>query len=92
MRFDLHIHSNFSDGHDDVKTIIKAAVKRGLNGISITDHDTIRGIQIARQFINDLKLDLILIPGVEVTTSKGHLIILGIEGLPKRKISVSGYH
>jgi len=88
MRFDLHVHSNFSDGHDDVKTILKVAAKRGLNGLSITDHDTLRGMQTARQLINDLKLELILIPGVETTTSEGHLIILDIEDLPKRKMSV----
>jgi len=88
MRFDLHIHSNFSDGHDDVKTILKAASKKGLDGISITDHDTMRGMKIARQLINDLKLDLLLIPGVELTTLEGHLIILGLEDPPKSKIGV----
>ena len=43
MRFDLHVHSNCSDGRDEVRTILKAAVKRGLAGLSITDHDTLQG-------------------------------------------------
>ena len=36
---DLHIHSNYSDGSDDYKTILKKAEEIGLECISITDHD-----------------------------------------------------
>ncbi len=86
-RFDLHVHSKCSDGHDDVKTIIKSAVKKGLNGIAITDHDTMRGSVVARRVIKDLKLDIVLIPGAEVTTSEGHLLVLGVGDLPKSKMS-----
>jgi len=87
MKFDLHIHSNYSDGHADVKEIIKAAKRRGLDGIAITDHDTMRGIPVARKYIRDRKLDLILIPGVEVTTSEGHLLVLGVDKAPEKKLS-----
>ncbi|MCJ7445503.1 MAG: PHP domain-containing protein, partial [Methanotrichaceae archaeon] len=88
MRFDLHVHSNFSDGHDDVRTILKVAVKKGLNGLSITDHDTMRGLEMAQRINKDLNLDLVLIPGVETTTLEGHLIFLGLEDTPKRKMTV----
>lgn len=87
MRFDLHIHSRCSDGHDDIKTIIKSAAKKGLNGIAVTDHDTMRGSIVARRVIKDLKLDMILLPGAEVTTSEGHLLVLGVSNLPQRKMS-----
>ncbi|MFB3764549.1 MAG: PHP domain-containing protein [Methanotrichaceae archaeon] len=83
-RFDLHVHSSCSDGHDDVKTILKQAVKCGLNGIAITDHDTMQGSLLARKIIKDLKLDIILIPGAEVTTSEGHLLVLGVSDLPRK--------
>ena len=44
MKYDLHIHSKYSsDGIMDVKDIMKIAIKRGLNGIAITDHNTIKG-------------------------------------------------
>lgn len=39
---DLHIHSNYSDGSESVKNILKEAEKRKLEVISITDHDTIK--------------------------------------------------
>ena len=83
-RFDLHIHSSCSDGHDDVKTILKQAVNCGLNGIAITDHDTMQGSSLARKIIKDQKLDIVLIPGAEVTTSEGHLLVLGVSDLPQR--------
>ena len=47
MRFDLHVHSNCSDGRDDVRTILRAAARRDLDGLSITDHDTLRGYEQA---------------------------------------------
>lgn len=87
MKFDLHIHSNYSDGHASVAEIIDAAVHRGLDGIALTDHDNMRGIPAARKYIKEKKLDLILIPGVEVTTSEGHLLVLGVDEPPKRKLS-----
>lgn len=86
-RFDLHVHSSCSDGHDDVKTILKQAVKCGLNGIAITDHDTLQGSTAARKIIKDGKLDIVLIPGAEVTTSEGHLLVLGVSDLPQRGMS-----
>ena len=87
MRFDLHIHSTYSDGRADVKEIIEAAKRRGLDGIALTDHDTMKGIPAARRYIRDQELDLMLIPGVEVTTSEGHLLVLGTQAPPRRKRS-----
>jgi predicted metal-dependent phosphoesterase TrpH len=87
MRFDLHVHSNCSDGRDSVECILRAAVRRGLAGLSITDHDTLRGSELALRIIREEKLELVLIPGAEVTTSEGHLLCLGIEELPARDLS-----
>jgi predicted metal-dependent phosphoesterase TrpH len=87
MKFDLHIHSNYSDGHADVKEIVQAAKRRGLDGIAITDHDTMKGIPAAKKYIKEKKLDLLLIPGIEVNTSEGHLLILGVDRPPQKKRS-----
>ncbi|NLY19080.1 MAG: PHP domain-containing protein [Clostridiaceae bacterium] len=35
---DLHVHTNFSDGEADYKTIIDLAIKKGITLIAITDH------------------------------------------------------
>ncbi|MCW3133792.1 MAG: PHP domain-containing protein [Methanophagales archaeon] len=43
MKYDLHIHSKYSsDGIIEPEKIIKIALKRGLDGIAITDHSTIK--------------------------------------------------
>ncbi len=84
MRFDLHIHSNHSsDSSLKVDDIIKKAVKAGLDGIAICDHNTVTGSYLARKRVRDLNLPLIVIPGIEVSTKEGHVLVLGIrENIP----------
>jgi predicted metal-dependent phosphoesterase TrpH len=40
--YDLHIHTNLSDGEDDWRTVLQKAEEMKLEGISITDHDNCR--------------------------------------------------
>lgn len=82
LRLDLHVHSTFSDGRDGVEDILEAAVEAGLDGIAITDHDTLEGSFEAESFVRERGLNLLVIPGVEVSTSDGHLLALGIRDLP----------
>ncbi|CAJ36772.1 PHP domain-containing protein [Methanocella arvoryzae] len=85
LRFDLHVHSNYSpDGHSSVEEILKAAKARGLDGVAITDHDTTAGGRYALEVVDKVAPGLIVIPGVEISTKAGHLIVLGItEDIPK---------
>lgn len=41
--FDLHIHSTFSDGKDDIDTLIKNVNNAGIDYFALTDHDTALG-------------------------------------------------
>lgn len=78
MRFDLHIHSNHSsDSGLAVDDILRKAVEKRLDGITICDHNTITGNYHARKRVKELGLPLLVLPGVEVSTTQGHLIILG---------------
>lgn len=70
-----------------MEKILKAALEKELDGIAITDHDTLKGALIARRLVQEQKLDLNIIPGVEVTTSKGHLLALGVKEVPPKKKS-----
>lgn len=85
LTLDLHVHTNYShDGHDSVEKILKNAIAKKLDGVAICDHDTMEGFFAARKYVADNNLDLIIVPGIEVTTSEGHLIVLGLEeGLEK---------
>lgn len=66
-KFNLHIHSTYSDGKADFKDIIESAKNRGYKLISITDHNTIEGHKIYK--------DEILIPGVEFDCWYGYVFI-----------------
>jgi predicted metal-dependent phosphoesterase TrpH len=88
LTLDLHVHTNYShDGHDTIEKIIASAIAQKLDGIAICDHDTMAGSFAAREYVADNHLDLIIIPGMEVTTSKGHLLVLGIEEKIERGLS-----
>lgn len=80
IRFDLHIHSNHSsDSNLSVDDILRQAVKRGLAGIAICDHNTVEGSLHGKRRAEELNLPLLVLSGVEVSTTRGHLIILGIK-------------
>ena len=40
---DLHMHTKYSDGTDDIQKILKNAQDSNLDIISITDHNTVKG-------------------------------------------------
>ncbi len=63
-KYDLHIHSNFSDGDYSVEEIVDRVKECGIDIFSITDHDNIESIQAMER--TDKK-GLIYIPGVEVS-------------------------
>ncbi|HDS45002.1 MAG TPA: PHP domain-containing protein [Methanomicrobia archaeon] len=86
---DLHVHTNYSvDGHDTVERIIAVARARGLDGLAICDHNTIAGVQAARDYVTAHDLDFLIIPGEEVSTAQGHLLVLGLEEVIARGMSV----
>ncbi len=84
MRFDLHIHSNHSsDCALKVDDILKQAVERRLDGIAICDHNTVEGSLLAKRRAKELNLPLLVLTGSEVSTTQGHLIVLGAsENIP----------
>lgn len=66
--YDLHTHTTASDGLLTSEQLVLRAVEQGVNVLAITDHDTVGGIEAARQAINDHGLALTLIAGVEIST------------------------
>jgi len=66
IEVDLHLHSNYSDGKYSIPKVIELAIDKGLKVISITDHDTIDGVQEA-SFLAEAK-GIQNIPGVEVSS------------------------
>jgi len=64
LAVDLHVHTNFSDGKLSPEEAVRRAENRGLKGLSITDHDTVGGVEPALKRARRLEL----VPGVELST------------------------
>ena len=69
MRFDLHTHTNASDGSHHPKEVVVKAKHIGLGGIAITDHDTTRGLKEGIKA--GIELSITVIPGIELSTDWG---------------------
>ncbi|MGB9714250.1 MAG: PHP domain-containing protein [Candidatus Bathyarchaeales archaeon] len=84
VKIDIHVHTRYSyDAIIKLEELVFYVKKRGLDGIAITDHDTIEGaIKMAGT------AHCLVIPGIEVTSLDGHVIGLNVEELIPPKLSV----
>ncbi len=74
---DLHCHTNASfDSLASAESVMRAAVRRGLTHLAITDHDRIDGALRAQAAAPD---GLTVIVGEEIKTADGDLIALFLE-------------
>ncbi len=89
LRIDLHVHSCCSDGIPCPKEIVKAAVRKGLNGVAITDHNTLKGGLKAKEYVSGEKLDFVVIVGEEIRTVEGDVLAYGIEKEIEKGLSLT---
>ncbi len=94
MRIDFHSHSLYSkhpilknEAFGTPKQMIDIAIKNGLNGLAITDHDSIKGSIKGLEYSKKIK-DFLFVTGVEVSSSEGHILALGIEENVKKNLGV----
>jgi len=84
MRYEIHVHSVFSDGAGAPREIVEHAKRMGLNGVVITDHDVIDGSLEAVKYATP---DFTIIPGMEVSSKDGHILALNVRTLVARGLS-----
>jgi len=79
FEIDLHTHSRFFHGFEGRPTAfdkigfrlnVAVARARGLDGIAITNHDYYTSFDVDTD-------GLTIIPGIEISTSEGHLLVVG---------------
>ncbi len=76
---DLHLHTFHSDGALSPRSLLKAALARGLVAVAITDHDTISGLADGQKIADELGMEFI--PGVEFSCVFNEYEDLHIVGL-----------
>ena len=83
-KYDLHAHTYYSTcASNKPESILKAAKKQGLNGIAITDHNTIKGALKVKKLNKDKDFEVII--GEEISTDAGDVIALYIKEEIKTK-------
>ena len=85
IKADLHVHTTYSkDSLITPKDLIYYAKKRGLNAIAVTDHNELEGAyKIAKE------TDFLIIPGMEVSSSDGHIVALNVKKLIPKGFSAA---
>lgn len=93
--FDLHMHSVYSDGSQSVQTLITEARERGLSGIAVTDHDSLRQLSSVRAEAR--KMGFPVIAGVEAscidaeTGRKIHILCYGLAATADDLVRLSSW-
>jgi predicted metal-dependent phosphoesterase TrpH len=83
IRADLHIHTTYSsDSTVTPKALVeKLVAHNSIKVAAVTDHDTVNGLSETRKLASAYS-DILIIPGVEISTAEGDLLVLGTEETP----------
>ena len=81
LKVETHLHTLHSDGQHSVAAMFEACHSAGYDAVALTDHNTLSGLDEAEAAAE--RLGLVLLPGVEVTTFRGHAVVLGVSRVPE---------
>ena len=68
-KWDLHMHSNASDGKSNPRELIEEAKRKGVEVIALTDHHTVNNIDEIKRIGKEL--GVVVISGIEFRTEYG---------------------
>jgi len=89
IQADLHVHTTYSsDSAINPRTLVEQLVTHNFIKVAaVTDHDTVKGCGVTRQLASAYP-DILVIPGVEISTPQGDIIILGSDEMPPQPWTV----
>jgi hypothetical protein len=89
IQADLHVHTTYSsDSTINPRTLVEQLVNHNFIKVAaVTDHDTVKGCGVTRQLASAYP-DILIIPGVEISTPQGDIIILGCDEMPPQPWTV----
>ncbi|MEM3731634.1 MAG: CehA/McbA family metallohydrolase [Candidatus Bathyarchaeia archaeon] len=84
LKIDLHVHTNYSyDSIIKPEEVVFYARRCGLDGVAITDHDTIDcALKLAEE------TNFLIIPGIEISSLNGHVLALNVQEPIQKGLSV----
>jgi hypothetical protein len=86
MLLDLHNHTRYSpDSRVPPAALVSRALRLGLQGVAVTDHNSVGGIREAEAAAGP---GFLVIPAIEVSTKQGHVLGYGIRAAIPRDLSV----
>lgn len=90
FRVDLHLHTVFSGDSTITPQLVVNQLHAHplIKGVAITDHNTLEGYFQVRKLAK-VHEDLVILPGIEISTEKGDIIILGVEEKPEYPITLN---
>lgn len=85
-RLDSHIHCQYSpDSSTKIDDIIKKSIEDKIDIIAISDHNTVEGSKVAVEKTKNTE-NLLVIPSIEISSSKGHILGFGCEEVIPRDL------
>jgi len=89
VRLDLHNHTCYSpDSRVDPADLVRRSRALGLDGLALTDHNSIAGVRRATEAAAGLP-GFLVIPGMEISTAEGHVLAFGVSHPIPRDLSPS---
>ena len=85
IQADLHIHTVYSsDSLIQPKSLVDMLVAHSFIKVAaVTDHDSVRGCRATVELASAYP-DILVIPGVEISTTQGDVVVLGTYELPPK--------
>ncbi|MGB9684372.1 MAG: PHP domain-containing protein [Candidatus Bathyarchaeales archaeon] len=89
IRADLHVHTVFSyDASIQPKILVDQLLAHPfIKAVAVTDHNSVRGYYRVRELASAYQ-DILIVPGVEVSTVGGDLLLLGVVEVPPQPWTV----